>query len=176
MAVCANSECDREATGRGWCHKHYMRWWWKQDHQPRPKPLDRFWANIEVAGPLSWNGYGIFWYHGRRTRAHRFAYQLLVGPIPDDLPLDHVKARGCTSRACVNPAHLEPVTLAENILRGEGITAVNARKTHCIHGHPFSPENTRRERNGRKCRTCDRERTRRSRASRQPQIGTASDA
>jgi len=55
------------------------------------------------------SGYGVAWWQGRQVQAHRAVYELMVGPIPDGLELDHVRARGCTSRLCVNPAHLEPV-------------------------------------------------------------------
>ena len=98
----------------------------------------------------------------RQVAAHRFAYELLVGPIPEGLTLDHL----CGNTLCVNPAHLEPTTMRENILRGvTSAAAVNARKTHCSHGHPYDDENTYlvRTQNGtvRKCRTCDLERKRR---------------
>jgi hypothetical protein len=60
----------------------------------------------------------------RAAYAHRVAYELLVGPIPEGLTLDHVRDRGCTSTACVKaiadergPAHLEPVTMEENVRR-----------------------------------------------------------
>lgn len=68
----------------------------------------------------------------KRTKvAHRGVYELLVGPITEKT-LDHL----CRVRSCVNPDHLEPVSYQENILRGEGASAVNARKTHCVQGHP----------------------------------------
>lgn len=74
--------------------------------------------------------------------AHRWSYEYFIGPIPDGYTIDHVKARGCTSTLCVNPEHLEAVTLQENVLRSESIAALCARKTHCIRGHPFDEENT----------------------------------
>lgn len=101
--------------------------------------------------------YGTLKVHHKMVLAHRFAYELLVGPIPEGLTLDHVKARGCTSTLCVNPAHLEPVPLKVNLLRGVGSPAVNAKKLICKHGHPFDEENTYRYSSGRRnCRTCDR--------------------
>ncbi|TDD77726.1 HNH endonuclease [Actinomadura rubrisoli] len=84
---------------------------------------------------------------------HRFVYESLVGPIPEGLVLDHL----CRVRACCNPAHLEPVTDRVNILRGASITAANARKTHCDHGHEFTSQNTYRHRGRRLCRACNRD-------------------
>lgn len=86
--------------------------------------------------------------------AHRFYYTLFVGPIPDELALDHL----CRNRRCVNPDHLEPVTWQENILRSPIAPAARqAQQTHCKHGHEFTPENTVRypsNLNRRYCRTC----------------------
>lgn len=69
-------------------------------------------------GSLGHNGYGIVaaWEGERQVskRAHRFMYERVIGPIPDRLTLDHL----CNVRRCVNPAHLEPVTIAENVRRG----------------------------------------------------------
>lgn len=85
--------------------------------------------------------------------AHRFAYELLVGPIPEGLTLDHL----CRVRICVNPDHLEPVSSRENTLRGLAPAAENLRKAACIHGHEFTPENTRVSALGHRCcLTCER--------------------
>ena len=90
--------------------------------------------------------------------AHRVSYRVFVGPIPEGMTLDHL----CGQSRCVNPAHLEPVSLRENIMRGSGICAQHARQTHCKRGHEFTPENTYRYADGRRgCRTCQRANRRR---------------
>lgn len=90
---------------------------------------------------------------GRSVPVHRLAYSTLVGAIPEGLTLDHL----CRNPSCCNPAHLEPVTVAENIRRGTQGKA-QAAKTHCIRGHAFTPENTYRPpgKNERACRECQR--------------------
>jgi hypothetical protein len=113
--------------------------------------------------------YGIVRWDGRWHAAHRLVYELLVGPIPDGMTLDHTCHPGdgscpratCPHRRCVNPAHLEPATNRENILRGSSPSAQAARKTHCPRGHEYTPENTRHDPDGsRRCRTCDNQRRR----------------
>lgn len=107
---------------------------------------------------------------GRPLVAHRVVYELVKGPIPEGLQLDHL----CRNRACVRPDHLEPVTQAENKHRGEAGLVHKRRMdvlTACVHGHEFKPENTHigknangnPKRNCRKCRAI-RERNRRERA------------
>jgi hypothetical protein len=129
-------------------------------------------AKIDFAGPVmpgmssacwEWNGsrhgkgYGHVSVAGRIRKAHRVVYELLVGPIPDGLQLDHL----CRNRCCVNPDHLEPVTARTNIRRGEANAAINARKTHCDYGHPFAGENLRLDARGnRQCWICERSRAR----------------
>lgn len=104
-------------------------------------------------------GYGQVRFAGGFIRAHRLAYELTNGQIPDGLDLDHL----CRVTNCVNPAHLEPVTRPVNILRGVGMSAKRARQTHCKRGHEFTPENTYKWRTSRICRACARQR--KSRAS-----------
>lgn len=96
-------------------------------------------------------GYGKLKYNNKHTSSHRVAYQELVGPIPAGLQLDHL----CRNRACCNPAHLEPVTCRENLLRGDTLQAKNIAKTHCHRGHAYSAENTYRYPDGRRrCIAC----------------------
>lgn len=136
------------------------------------KPLDvRIHQGVDVdpeSGCWIWrgakrpDGYVQIRVAGRLVYAHRVAYEVFVGPIPDGLTLDHVVERGCKSRACVNPSHLEPVTHRENCLRGTGVSAVAIAKTHCPQNHPYDDENTKRGSKGeRLCRICDAEAKRR---------------
>jgi hypothetical protein len=110
-------------------------------------------------GAVHYGGYGTYTArHGDKRYAHRMVYELLVGPIPDGLDLDHL----CRVRSCVNPDHLEPVTRRENLLRGETDAARRAAMTACERGHPFTPENTYVKPSGaRECRPCRRARVRR---------------
>lgn len=136
---------------------------------------DRFWAKVNKDGPIPefsphlgpcwiWigarqrYGYGSFGVHDdtnitgwRRVLAHRFAYELLIGAIPSNLPdIDHL----CRVPSCVRPFHLEPVTHRENGLRG----MAGHLKTHCKNGHPFTPNSTYVNSKGhRSCLICRRE-------------------
>jgi hypothetical protein len=91
--------------------------------------------------------------------AHRVAYVLSVGPIPKGLTIDHL----CRNRGCVNPTHLEAVTQRENTLRSPiALAALNAAKTHCPKGHPYSGANVELRGRSRGCRSCHQERSRAS--------------
>lgn len=108
-------------------------------------------------GTINQDGYAHVYALGRTRRAHILFYELFVGPVPEGLDLDHVAARGCLYRDCVNPEHLEPVTRRENNRRGKlgrGENA-NAAKTACVHGHHFTEANTYMHTGGKRgCRTC----------------------
>lgn len=132
---------------------------------------ERFLAKVDhTAGPegcwlwtaatLSQGRYGAF-HDGKTRHAHRVAYELWVGPIPDDLVIDHL----CGTTLCVNPRHLEAVTQRENTMRSDNFMAVNARKTHCLNGHEFNEGNTHTRPNGQRvCRECNRLTKQRERA------------
>lgn len=129
-----------------------------------PEPNTGCWL---WAGTWSDSEYGHFWINdgkgGRPHGAHRVAYELFRGPIPEGLELDHL----CRVHCCVNPWHLEPVTQQENLRRGLGtLPAISAHtqaaqaRTHCRSGHPYTSENTRCTHDGKRqrriCRQCSR--------------------
>lgn len=116
-------------------------WIWKASTSPGPKSGK--WA------------YGILYFKGRMCMAHRVAYELYRGPIPEGRQLDHL----CRNTLCINPWHLDPVSAEENINRGRRF---ESEKTHCPEGHPLAGENLYLKKNGwRECRICRREQYRR---------------
>ena len=124
--------------------------------------LERFWIKVKESDSCwEWTasktagGYGQFNIgNNKNVYAHRLAYELLVGQIPEGLVIDHL----CRNRACVNPDHLEPVTVDENLSRGRGQSQVLHHLGVCANGHPAS-ESYRRKSTGNivHCRTCLRE-------------------
>jgi len=120
--------------------------------------MDRFKSKFEVSDSGCWiwraaldrHGYGEFWFDGKLRRAHRVSYELYVGPIPDGMTVDHL----CFTPACVNPSHMQIVTMPANSRRQR-----SALKEVCVNGHPYDHTNTYYRPNGqRDCRACIRER------------------
>ena len=155
MAHRTCSEPDCEATDYyavGLCRSHYDK---RRKLRRKPPVPVRYLPDENGCWIWRWyvhsSGYGMLRSGGKARYAHRVVYEQLRGPVPEGLELDHL----CRVRRCVNPDHLEPVTRSEN-LRRSPITFAgrNARKTHCIRGHEFTPENTLMTRNGRNCITC----------------------
>ncbi len=124
---------------------------------PAPLSADDVIAKIDATGDCwEWRGYthptgyGYVKYEGKKWRAHRLVYTMLIGEIPEGLDLDHL----CRNHGCVNPDHLEPVTRRENFARGVHTNA-QAKQVVCIKGHEFdytTPDGRR------QCRTCQRQR------------------
>ena len=137
-----------------------------------PRLPVRFWAKIYVVqytgvegqcwewrAARNRGGYGQTNRRSQPREAHRRSWEALVGPVPDGYQLDHL----CRNRACVRPAHLEPVTRRENVRRGISPPALNARKTHCKQGHRLSGANLSITSSGnRECKMCRRKWNRRN--------------
>lgn len=168
--TCSVDGCERAHLCREFCGMHYRRW--RNGGDPeyrigRDEALfaERFWAKVDRSypthcwiwtGTIAAQGYGRTHFRNKKIPAHRAAWELVNGPIPEGLVIDHL----CRNPPCVNPAHLEPVTNGENVRRGLAGWAAAAR-THCPQGHPYSGSNLRvtvgadgrsRHRECRKCR------------------------
>ena len=117
------------------------------------RPLEtRLWSRV-TKGPGCWDwtgaktkeGYGMIGAGGegnKRVLTHRAAYEMVNGPIPEGLQIDHL----CRNTRCCNPAHLEAVTPEENNLR--------AVPTHCKRGHVLPEKQD--PRRQRRCHICKR--------------------
>lgn len=172
---CDIEGCDRPRKGGGrMCSMHYERQRLGKIMAPGPlsglrtdRPGDRPFVDLylmDVNGCWIWegsvhsSGYGSY----RGVLAHRYSYEMFVGPIPEGYQIDHVRARGCASTLCVNPEHLEAVTPRVNVLRSDAPGALAVRTNKCVNGHEFTPENThwRSDGTGRACMQCNRDRAR----------------
>ena len=141
------------------------------------KQIQRFWSRVDQSGDC-WQWLGLLDHHGygsialmsaeidkRRWKAHRLAWQLTQGAIPEDKVLDHL----CRNRACVNPSHLRVVTHRQNsVENSESLAAQNASKKLCLHGHSDWKVTVQsgRTHKRRVCMTCKRERAKRARKPR----------
>lgn len=156
--LCSIEGCHRRAAARNWCATHYSRWRLHGDPLIVKNIVGdlvaRFWSHVNKNGPggcwlwtgtlLKETGYPVLTVEGKSVRAHRFAYELLVGPIASGLTIDHTchtrnlascaGGPSCIHRRCVNPAHLEAVPGAINSRR--------AVRDRCKYGHPFDEANT----------------------------------
>jgi hypothetical protein len=142
--------------------------------------IDRFWAKVDLKGPTPADraelgpcwlwlgtkdnyGYGVFSIAGQNFKAHRLSYHHVNGGVDDALTLDHL----CRQKDCVYPGHLEAVDAAENTRRA------NPRRTHCLRGHEFTPENTYIKPNrSQGCRACNNLLHRKYRARRLDRLTT----
>jgi len=117
---------------------------------------EKFWLRVNktdtcwlYTGPAKSGSYGRYWdVNAKKSQwTHRYAWTLLKGKIPYGMELHHK----CLIKICVNPDHLELVTRASH---PDTANNIQKNKTHCNHGHKFTPENTRIYRGHRRCKTC----------------------
>lgn len=168
---CKVEGCPRDLFADGYCGPHYKRKWRHGDplagrtfngtpvaERIRGLMVEQPDGCWRFTGGLDNMGYGTIVVARQTMRAHRASYEAFVGPIPHDRELDHL----CRFKACVNPAHLEPVTHSENLRRHYALAV-----TTCPRGHAYDEANTYRQPDGkRRCRAClaAKQRSRRARS------------
>ena len=184
---CSIDGCEQPHKGRGFCGSHYSEWRraTPREAQGWPTRSERFWRKVDrtggpdacwpFTGSVNDHGYGIFYTPGG-SRAHRYAFMLENGaPAAGDVDHTCHNGSGCTKvddcphRRCCNPRHLDDVSHAENVRRGNAhvsrVIYGPAVQTHCKWGHEFTEENTWRNRHGHRfCRACARANQARTRA------------
>ena len=177
VAPCSVDECTGKVHTVGLCSRHAYRFYKYGDiNAGGPERIfgddeARFWSKVDKPSPYScWEwigtldqyGYGEFKVNGKGQRAHRWLWLHTYGPqSADGLDLDHL----CRNPSCVNPYHLEAVTHAENVRRGEAVKRKKAKaeaSTHCKNGHEWTEANiyVHPQRGRRHCKQCARERAR----------------
>ena len=162
MPHCSEDKCTKPIHCKFLCNTHYRRLLRRGDTNRTSveERLDKYSELDYTTGCLLWvgdldrSGYGRIKVEGKMQGAHRVSYMVHVGPIPVDMQIDHL----CRVRNCINTAHLELVTTAENTRRGDA-GRLEAMKTHCPQGHEYTEENTYRWKNQRHCRACRRSST-----------------
>ena len=182
MRICSIEGCGKKHKGHGYCNKHWLRLRIHGDPTYKPPTIhsriirkvlsENQDPNVCWVWPGATNGigYGMVGFNGKNMGAHRAVYRILVGPIPEGFTLDHL----CRNPICVNPHHLEPVSMRDNILRGVSPAAKQARQTHCKRGHELTD---RRRRGKRQCLLCvnelERERYKNDEAYREKEKASA---
>lgn len=121
------------------------------ERQYIPEPNSGCWLWIGVSNSQKGKlRYGYIGHKNKKLSAHRYSYERFIDIIPEGLVLDHL----CKITLCVNPNHLEAVTQKTNILRGETGKYKRPIKSHCLHGHEFTKENSYINKNTKRCRKC----------------------
>ncbi len=173
---CLADGCERPRRCLAWCAMHYARYS-RHGTVAKPSTAERFWSRVQKTetcwlwtGTITPAGYGRVKINGTNVPAHRYAYELTRGPVPNGMTLDHcchnedVACQGgpqCLHRRCVTPSHLEVASSRDNTLRGNTPAAANVAKTHCPKGHAYDEANTWISRRGdRHCRACHRNKKR----------------
>lgn len=148
--TCSVEECTKDRRARGMCWQHYQQSRRASFAPPEaPDPMikleARFWSKVDMTGDC-WNWLGAHGKHGHGTfcvtkdgvsktpGAHRVAYELVKGPIPEGLHIDHI----CHNPPCVNPDHLRPVTHKQNHENRRGASSISATGVRGVHKSPVT--------------------------------------
>lgn len=182
--LCTIEGCNNKHRSKGLCNKHYCR---NRNHGSpdivkyeyiRGTLDERFWARVEKTdncwlwtGRISPKGYGQFDLEDRSITAHRMSWIMANGEIPEELEVNHLchtrecmLGDNCPHRACIRIEHLEIISHAENVRKGNAgyyeRKIFRPKKTYCINGHEYTLENTAQYKNSRVCRICACEKSR----------------